>query len=115
MEREERTATMQPKPDYSDFWRWVAACLFAAMMLMTGYMSRGGITRAEAEQLIVGPTNPYIQDKATLDLRMNNIESRLGALQESTDNVQQSVNSLCIKLGVDPHSPAPYVHHNNSH
>jgi hypothetical protein len=94
------------KPDSSEVWKWVAGCLFAILLAMAGYMSRGGITRAEAIELLSSPNNPYMQDKAVLDLRLGNIEGRVSDVQRATEKVNTALGRICIKLGIDPESPA---------
>lgn len=85
-----------------DLWKWIAGALLMVIVAMGGYLGHSGITSSEAEKLISGPTNPYVQDKSALDQRLNNIETKLSDTQHSVDGLQKSINKMCIKLGVDP-------------
>lgn len=92
----------EPREASSEVWKWICAALLALLMSLGAYALRGGITRAEAEQLVTGPTNPYVANEPALNERLSTIEGKVDDLQNKVDKLQDNLNRLCIALGVDP-------------
>ncbi|PSH05133.1 MAG: hypothetical protein CXZ00_02970 [Acidobacteria bacterium] len=85
-----------------DVWKWIAASLLAVVLLLAGYLSRPGISRAEAEQIVTGPANPYVADRAALQLDQKNIKDQLRKMQLDIDEMKAQLVHISIAVGVDP-------------
>ena len=87
----------------AQLWQWVAGALLAVVVSAGTYCFGKGdtISAAEARQLVSGPVNPYVQDKAAIDQHLQSIDRKL----ETLDSMQHQLNRMCIKLGIDPEGP----------
>jgi DNA-binding Xre family transcriptional regulator len=85
-----------------EVWKWLACSLLAILLPLAGYVGRGGITEAKAVEIVSGPSNPYVQDKAALQQRQENTSQQLEEMRGKLDTVQRQLTRICIALGVDP-------------
>jgi hypothetical protein len=110
LDHEIETIKSQAAANSLDVWKWIAGILFAVLLFLAGFVSKGGgITRAEAESLVASAANPYVQDKPAIEQRMKSIEGGIVNLNESNATLDRKINRICIAMGIDPDSPDPYV------
>ena len=81
-------------------WQWICGALFTLLVGLSGYAlaSHSCITPADAERLVTGPTNPYVQDKQSLEQRLATVEK----IDVKLDSLQRQLTRICIAVGVDP-------------
>ncbi len=85
-----------------DIWKWIAGTMFGLCLFFGGYACRGGITRAEAVEIVTGPSNPYVADKATLQLEQTNSKENAAQMRTDLRDIKSQLVRLSIAMGVDP-------------
>ncbi len=91
-----------PEGNIANVWQWICGAMLVVLLFVAGYAVRGGITRAEAEQLVNGPSNPYVAERDTIQLKEKNTQDRLDKIESDMSEMNRQLVNISVALGIQP-------------
>jgi len=76
-------------------WRWLATGLMGVALFLAGFVSRQGVSRDEAAQIVAGSQNPYIADREALHFQLQ-------CQAEDLKAIKDQLLRLSVAMGVQP-------------